>query len=57
MAGKRELISRKSDKRNMRRDPEGRFSESDDVGLPLAADRRNKARRSSRQGRSGAKDR
>jgi len=45
MAGKRELIEpNKGDKRYVRRDSEGRFSESDDVGRSLAADRRKKAK-------------
>jgi hypothetical protein len=39
MAGKR-LIEPKGDKRYVRRDPEGRLTESDDVGRSLAADRR-----------------
>ena len=44
MAGKRELIEPKGDKRYVRRDTEGRFSESDDVGRSLAADQRKKAK-------------
>ena len=36
----RELISPNGDKRYVRHDDEGRFSESDDVGRSLAADRR-----------------
>ena len=39
----RELISPNGDKRYVRRDDEGRFSESDDVGRSLAADRRQHA--------------
>jgi hypothetical protein len=39
----RELIEPKGDKRNVRRDENGQFSESDDVGRSLAADRRQHA--------------
>lgn len=43
--GKRELIEpHPGDKRYVRRDDHGRFSESDDVGRSLAADRRQKAK-------------
>ena len=38
MPGKRELIEPKGDKRYVRRDEHGRFSESDDAGRSLAAD-------------------
>ena len=45
MASKRELIEpHPGDKRYVRRDKEGRFKESDDVGRSLAADRRVKAK-------------
>ncbi len=45
MASKRELIEpHKGDKRYVRRDAKGRFTESDDVGRSLAADRRVKAK-------------
>jgi hypothetical protein len=41
----RELIEpNKGDKRYVRRDRKGQFSESDDVGKSLAADRRTKAK-------------
>jgi hypothetical protein len=43
MAGKRELIDTGTDKRYVRRDKQGQFKESDDVGRSLAADRRTKA--------------
>ncbi|HYO63207.1 MAG TPA: hypothetical protein VER08_06075 [Pyrinomonadaceae bacterium] len=36
--GKRELIDTGTDKRYVRRDDEGRFEESDDVGRSLAQD-------------------
>jgi hypothetical protein len=38
MAGKRELIDTATDKRYVRRDEKGQFSESDDVGKSLAQD-------------------
>lgn len=41
---KRELIDTGTDKRFMRRDPNGQFKESDDVGKSLAADRRKQAK-------------
>jgi hypothetical protein len=40
MAGARELIDTGTDKRFVRRDEQGRFKESVDVGKSLAADRR-----------------
>jgi len=41
----RELVEpHKGDKRYVRRDAEGQFKESDDVGKSLAADRRTKAK-------------
>ena len=39
----RELIDTGTDKRFVRRDKEGKFSESDDVGRSLSADQRQKA--------------
>lgn len=42
--GKRTLIEPNGDKRFVRRDQQGRFKESDDVGRSLAADRRTPAR-------------
>jgi hypothetical protein len=45
MAGKRELIEpHPGDKRYVRRDDQGRFKESDDVGRSLAQDRRKAAK-------------
>jgi hypothetical protein len=42
---KRELIEpHKGDKRYVRRDAEGQFTESDDVGRSLAQDRKRKAK-------------
>jgi hypothetical protein len=43
MPTKRELIDTGSDKRYVRRDTEGKFKESDDVGRSLPQDRRQKA--------------
>jgi hypothetical protein len=44
MPGKRELIEpHKGDKRYIRREDSGRFSESDDVGRSLSQDRRQRA--------------
>jgi len=40
----RELIDTGTDKRYVRRDDEGQFKESADVGKSLAADQRTKAR-------------
>ena len=44
MAGKRELIDTGTDKRFVRRDQQGRFKESDDVGRSLSQDVRRKAK-------------
>ena len=41
---KRELIDTGTDKRYVRRDEQGQFKESDDVGKSLSADRRTKAK-------------
>jgi hypothetical protein len=43
-ASKRELIDTGTDKRYVRRDDEGRFKESDDVGRSLAQDVRKHAK-------------
>jgi NADPH-dependent 7-cyano-7-deazaguanine reductase QueF-like protein len=45
MAGKRELIETKSDKRYVRRNPKGQFSESDDVSRSLSKDVRQHAKK------------
>jgi hypothetical protein len=47
---KRELIDTGTDKRYVRRDERGRFTESDDVGRSLAADRRTEAKTTARKG-------
>ena len=44
MAGKRELIDTGTDKRYVRRDKEGRFKESDDVGRSLRQDVKQRAK-------------
>jgi hypothetical protein len=44
-AAGRELIDTGTDKRYVRRDSDGQFSESDDVGRSLGADRRRKAQK------------
>ena len=43
-SGKRELIDTGTDKRFVRRDEQGRFEESDDVGRSLGQDVRQKAK-------------
>jgi hypothetical protein len=58
MPAKRELIEpTKSDKRYVRRNPEGRFKESDDVGRSLSADRRKKAKTVTKPGQGDKGDR
>jgi hypothetical protein len=58
MAAKRELIEpHKGDKRYVRRDPQGRFKESDDVGRSLKADRRRKAKTRAKPGQGDRGDR
>ena len=42
--GKRELIKPNGDARYIRRDEQGRITESDDVGRSLAQDRKKKAK-------------
>jgi hypothetical protein len=44
MTGKRELIDTGRDKRFVRRDQQGQFKESDDVGRSLAQDVKRKAK-------------
>lgn len=58
MASKRELIEpHKGDKRYVRRDEQGRFTESDDVGRSLAADQRKKAKTVAKKGQGDKGDR
>jgi len=47
---KRELIDTGSDKRYVRRDKDGRFKESTDVGRSLSADTRRKAKHETKSG-------
>ena len=56
MAGKRELIDTGTDKRFVRRDKAGQFSESDDVGRSLAADRRQHAKTEVKSGQGDKGD-
>ena len=59
MASKRELIEpNPGDKRYVRRDEEGKFTESqDDVGRSLAADQRQHAKTKTRSGHGDEGDR
>ena len=58
MPGKRELIEpHKGDKRFVRRNDDGRFSESDDVGKSLAQDVRKPARTVAKKGQGDRGDR
>ncbi len=54
---KRELIDTGTDKRFVRRDEEGQFKESDDVGRSLKADRRQHAKHESKPGQGDRGDR
>ena len=54
---KRELIDTGTDKRYVRRDEEGRFKESDDVGRSLSADQKRKAKITSERGQGDKGDR
>lgn len=53
---KRELIDTGTDKRYVRRDEDGKFKESVDVGKSLAADRRTKARTKAKPGEGDTGD-
>ena len=58
MPGKRELIEpHKGDKRFVRRNDDGRFSESDDVGKSLAQDVKKHAKTVARKGQGDRGDR
>ena len=56
-SSKRELIDTGRDKRYVRRDGEGRFKESDDVGKSLSMDRKRKAKTVSKSGHGDRGDR
>ena len=53
----RELIDTGTDKRFVRRDSQGQFKESDDVGRSLASDRRQHAKAVSKPGQGDRGDR
>ena len=53
----RELIDTGTDKRYVRRDDQGKFKESDDVGRSLAADRRQSAKTKAKKGEGDRGDR
>jgi len=53
----RELIDTGTDKRVVRRDEDGQFSESDDVGKSLAQDQRRDAENESKKGEGDRGDR
>ena len=53
----RELIDTGTDKRYVRRDEDGRFEESDDVGRSLSQDRRRDAEHETRKGQGDRGDR
>ena len=55
--GARELIDTGTDKRFVRRDDKGRFSESDDVGRSLARDVKQHAKTKSKKGQGDRGDR
>ena len=57
MAGKRELIAPKGDKRYTRRNSRGQFSEQDDVGRSLTRDRATKAKTRAKKGQGDKGDR
>lgn len=54
---KRELIDTGTDKRYVRRDEDGRFKESDDVGKSLSQDVRHEAKREVKSGQGDRGDR
>jgi hypothetical protein len=56
-SGKRELITPRGDARFVRRTASGRFSESDDVGRSLKADRRKKSKKKVKSGYGDRGDR
>ncbi|HUR99151.1 MAG TPA: hypothetical protein VMZ26_13880 [Pyrinomonadaceae bacterium] len=55
--GGRELIDTGTDKRYVRRDENGQFKESDDVGRSLSQDVRQKAKTKSKKGEGDRGDR
>ena len=57
MGSERELIDTGTDKRYVRRDEQGQFKESDDVGRSSAADQRRDAKHETRKGQGDRGDR
>jgi hypothetical protein len=57
MARKRELIDTGTDQRYVRRDDEGRFKESDDVGRSVSQDQRREAQGDAGKGQGDKGDR
>ena len=57
MAGKREKIEPQGDDRFVRRDDEGKFTESDDVGRSLQQDRKKDAESETKSGQGDKGDR
>jgi hypothetical protein len=57
MAANRELIDTGTDKRYVRRDGQGRFKESDDVGRSLSQDRKRDAKNTAPKGQGDRGDR
>lgn len=55
-SGKRELIDTGTDKRYVRRDRGGKFSESDDQGRSLSQDRKRKAKKVVKSGQGDRGD-
>jgi hypothetical protein len=55
-SSKRELIDTGRDKRFVRRDSEGQFKESDDVGKSLTQDRRKRAKTTAKSGQGDKGD-
>jgi hypothetical protein len=56
-SGKRELIAPNGDKRYVRRDAQGRFTESDDVSRSLSQDGKRKAKTVTKSGNGDRGDR
>ena len=56
-SSKRELIDTGTDKRYVRRDKEGRFKESDDVGKSLSQDQKRQAKTVAKPGQGDRGDR
>ena len=57
MGSERELIDTGTDKRYVRRDEQGQFKESDDVGRSSAADQRHDAKHVAKKGQGDRGDR